>query len=156
MQKKIIRASVILLALVVLAGCQPGYQGILLPPGIFNPSNPGTSVTYTVTIDYNDDGTENRILTDRKTLVKPADPVWDDDHEFAYWTINGVKVEDSQWGSALSGNVTLTAAWISIYENLAAIKELSGVIKNTGDGHGMEAISDISFDGNGLVKIQKW
>ena len=157
MQKKIIRASVILLALVVLAGCQPGYQGILLPPGIFNPSNPGNSVTYTVTIDYND-GTENRILTDQKTLVKPADPVWDDDHEFAYWTINGVKVEDSQWGSALSGNVTLTAAWISIYDILVEIPGYSDHFSAPNNNYqfGQKTNKELSIDGKDLIKIRKW
>ena len=157
MQKKIIRAGIIALALVALISCQPKYQFIPGIPGIYAPSEPGTGASYTVTIVYNQDGVEDEVLTEQRTLAKPVAPTGDENHEFAYWTINNVKVEESQWGTRLSEDVTLTAVWITTYDGLGQIPQISSAIEeNDPNGYSYSFNEAVNFDGEGLVRIRKW
>lgn len=158
MQKKIIRAGIIALALVALISCQPRYQFIPGIPGIYDPSEPGTGASYTVTIVYNQNGVEDKVLTEQKNLAKPVDPTGDENHEFAYWVIDGVKVEESQWGTRLSGDVTLTAVWINIYDVIAEIPEYADCFTAPDNCYefGQKTNKDLSIDGKGLIKIRKW
>ena len=122
---------------------------------LFVACNPESMATYTITIDYNLDGVEDKVLTEQSTLEKPADPEGDDAHEFAYWTINNAEVADNQWGTALSNDVTLTAVWINVYMSLADVPELPDSI-NVSDGYSYDVNTEIDFDGKNLVKIRNW
>ena len=156
MQKKVMMAGIILLSLIALVGCQPKYQFIPMPPGILNPSDNGTESSYTVTINYNQDGVDNIVLPEQNTLTKPTDPTWDEDHEFGFWTVDGVKIEKSDWDSELTGDVMLEANWIMVYDGLEDVPEIAGKIQGDGIGFASENTTEIDFDGEGLVKIRKW
>ena len=156
MQKRVIRAGIVLLAFAVLTSCQPRYQYYPLLPGV-RPSDPGTGKTYTVTVDYGYEGSEDRILADQSVLAEPVSPDRGEDFEFAYWAINGKKVEDSQWGTALTGNVTLEAVWIAVYDSIQEIPELAEALDaKTSDGFSFSFVNEAEFDGQGLVKIRNW
>ena len=154
MNKKIIRAGIILLALAALISCQP--KSIYLPtvPGQIDP---GTETTYTVTVVFGHEGATDEILSDQTVLTKPENPTWDADHEFAYWSIDGVKVEDDQWGTRLQGDVTLTAVWVSVYDGLGNIPQLAGTFESKDEkSFSYRFNTVVNFDGEGLVKIRKW
>ena len=162
MKKTVISIIGIVLMLFAITACQPRYIFWPLPDG--NQDEPIANPIYTVTYDYGYEGSTNKVLSNQAYLLKPVDPTREGtdrlSYEFEGWLLNGNIVTDSQWNQPLTGDVILTASWITVAETFDDIPEIKAFLSdNTSQSSqrfGFLTASAINYDGQDKVRINDW
>ena len=160
MKKTVISIIGIVLMLFAITACQPRYIFWPLPDG--NQDEPIANPIYTVTYDYGYEGSTNKVLSNQAYLLKPVDPTREGtdrlSYEFEGWLLNGNIVTDSQWNQPLTGDVILTASWITVAETIDAIPEIKAFFTdgNSSKYFAFSTNKAMVYDGQDKVKIKDW
>lgn len=159
MKKTVISIIGIVLILFAITACQPRYIFWPLPDG--NQDEPIANPIYTVTYDYGYEGSTNKVLSNQAYLLKPVDPTREGtdrlSYEFEGWLLNGNIVTDSQWNQPLTGDVILTASWITVADTIDAIPEIKTFFDgNSSQYFGFSTNEALVYDGQDKVKIKDW
>ena len=152
MKKSKVMAICVFAVLCLFVSCQPRY---LFYPVI--PGNNNTQTSYTVTLDFNYEGSTSEVLENQTMLIEPEDPNREGDYIFAGWYLNGQPV--TEWGITLTSDVTLTAMWKTVYETIKDVPKLAAYFdggENDSIKQGFSPNAVINYDGEGLVAIREW
>ena len=152
MKKSKVMAICVFAVLCLFVSCQPRY---LFYPVI--PGNNNTQTSYTVTLDFNYEGSTSEVLENQTMLIEPEDPNREGDYIFAGWYLNGQPV--TEWGITLTSDVTLTAMWKTVYETIKDVPKLAAYFdggENDSIKQGFSPNDAIDYDGEGLIAIREW
>ena len=152
MKKSKVMVICVFAVLCLFVSCQPRY---LFYPVI--PGNNNTQTSYTVTLDFNYEGSTSEVLENQTMLIEPEDPNREGDYIFAGWYLNGQQV--TEWGITLTNDVTLTAMWKTVYETIKDVPKLAAYFdggENDSIKQGFSPNDAIDYDGEGFVAIREW
>lgn len=152
MKKSKVMVICVFAVLCLFVSCQPRY---LFYPVI--PGNNNTQTSYTVTLDFNYEGSTSEVLENQTMLIEPEDPNREGDYIFAGWYLNGQPV--TEWGITLTSDVTLTAMWKTVYETIKDVPKLAAYFdggENDSIKQGFSPNDAIDYDGEGLIAIREW